>query len=277
MDSCESPLLFDLAVFRSIIRKQLFRSVHVYRFEDGQEKRLEREFIFSPTSYVEMQAHPAHPFLKLSKHRVSDFTKGRMIGLWSCIFAFNADTPCPPSHFPWILKLSRNPKLKAIPMLADDIEKAFQLSSGTKNKKVQQFAPKETCEEKKDQMLDQDLNSVSPPLHMEELLENQQSDEAVPDATGKKKKRAATEHIKRIELSDLVKYFDLPIVEASRNLNVGLTVLKRKCRELGIPRWPHRKIKSLDTLIHDLKFCSKHKDMTIQTWLNMAVSCKAAS
>lgn len=42
-------------------------------------------------------------------------------------------------------------------------------------------------------------------------------------------------------------------MEASKNLNVGLTVLKKKCRELGIPRWPHRKIKSLDSLIRDLQ------------------------
>ncbi|KAE8715895.1 hypothetical protein F3Y22_tig00110159pilonHSYRG00125 [Hibiscus syriacus] len=57
----------------------------------------------------------------------------------------------------------------------------------------------------------------------------------------------------KIALEDLVKHFDLPIVESSRNLNVGLTVMKRKCREFGIPRWPHRKIKSLDGLICDLQ------------------------
>ncbi|CAK9164950.1 unnamed protein product [Ilex paraguariensis] len=69
----------------------------------------------------------------------------------------------------------------------------------------------------------------------------------------KKKKRAATKDIARISLEDLAKYFDLPIVEASKNLKVGITVLKRKCREFGIPRWPHRKIKSLDGLIRDLQ------------------------
>lgn len=72
----------------------------------------------------------------------------------------------------------------------------------------------------------------------------------------KKKKRAASKDIARIALSDLAKYFDLPIVEASRNLKVGLTVLKKKCREFGIPRWPHRKIKSLDSLIRDLQVLS---------------------
>ncbi|KAG6629694.1 hypothetical protein CIPAW_14G103100 [Carya illinoinensis] len=68
-----------------------------------------------------------------------------------------------------------------------------------------------------------------------------------------KKKRAASEHIVSIALSDLAKYFDLPITKGSRNLKVRLTVLKKKCRELGIPRWPHRKIKSLDGLIQDLQ------------------------
>ena len=72
----------------------------------------------------------------------------------------------------------------------------------------------------------------------------------------KRKKRAATKDIARLALEDLAKYFDLPIVEASKNLKVGLTVLKKKCREFGIPRWPHRKIKSLDSLIRDLQVCS---------------------
>lgn len=79
------------------------------------------------------------------------------------------------------------------------------------------------------------------------------TDWKIAGAIAKKKKRAASEDIARIALEDLVQYFGLPIVEASRNLKVGLTVLKRKCRELGIPRWPHRKIKSLDSLIRDLQ------------------------
>lgn len=68
-----------------------------------------------------------------------------------------------------------------------------------------------------------------------------------------KKKRAAAERIANIGLEDLAKYFDHPIAEASRKLDVGLSVIKKKCREFGIPRWPHRKIKSLDSLIHNLQ------------------------
>eukprot|EP00897_Mesotaenium_endlicherianum_P001089 jgi/Mesen1/10981/ME000096S10561 len=35
----------------------------------------------------------------------------------------------------------------------------------------------------------------------------------------------------------------------ARKLGVGLTVLKKKSRVIGIPRWPHRKLKSLESLI----------------------------
>ncbi|XP_006649045.1 protein RKD1-like [Oryza brachyantha] len=48
-------------------------------------------------------------------------------------------------------------------------------------------------------------------------------------------------------------YFCMPIKQAARELNVGLTLLKRRCRVLGIPRWPHRKMKSLDTLIRSVE------------------------
>lgn len=87
----------------------------------------------------------------------------------------------------------------------------------------------------------------------------------------KKKKRAASEDIARIALEDVVKCFGLPIVEASRNLKVGLTVLKRKCRELGIPRWPHRKIKSLDSLICSLQEeAERHKQDNEDTTMAVA-------
>jgi hypothetical protein len=86
-----------------------------------------------------------------------------------------------------------------------------------------------------------------------------------------KKRRAASDIVAKITLSDLVKYFDMPIVEASKKLNVGLTVLKRKCREFGIPRWPHRKIKSLDSLIHDLQVLHTLPSLFIMTTLPISI------
>ncbi|KAH6770957.1 RWP-RK domain-containing protein [Perilla frutescens var. hirtella] len=56
-----------------------------------------------------------------------------------------------------------------------------------------------------------------------------------------------------LQLEEIQKYFDFPITRAAKELNVGLTVLKKRCRELNIARWPHRKIKSLKSLIHNVK------------------------
>ncbi|KAL6633553.1 hypothetical protein ACP70R_026224 [Stipagrostis hirtigluma subsp. patula] len=57
-------------------------------------------------------------------------------------------------------------------------------------------------------------------------------------------------------------HFSMPIKQAARELNVGLTFLKRKCRHLGIPRWPHRKVKSLQTLINNVQELSGEQDGT---------------
>ncbi|KAL6526993.1 hypothetical protein OROGR_016083 [Orobanche gracilis] len=56
-----------------------------------------------------------------------------------------------------------------------------------------------------------------------------------------------------LQLEEIQKYFDVPITRAAKELNVGLTILKKRCRELNIMRWPHRKIKSLKSLIHNVK------------------------
>jgi hypothetical protein len=68
-----------------------------------------------------------------------------------------------------------------------------------------------------------------------------------------KQRRAQREYIASLTLGDIAQYFHLPIREASRTLRIGLSILKKKCRQYGIPRWPHRKIKSLDSLIQDLE------------------------
>ncbi|CAL5043654.1 unnamed protein product [Urochloa decumbens] len=70
--------------------------------------------------------------------------------------------------------------------------------------------------------------------------------------------RAAEQQRVRPEESALTfelvsQYFYMPIMQAARELNVGLTLLKKRCRELGIPRWPHRKMKSLQSLINNVQ------------------------
>nr|BAN21750.1 minus dominance protein [Gonium multicoccum] len=46
--------------------------------------------------------------------------------------------------------------------------------------------------------------------------------------------------------ADISNYFHLPIKEASKSLGISTTYLKRLCRQLGIPRWPYRKVASLE-------------------------------
>jgi len=48
-------------------------------------------------------------------------------------------------------------------------------------------------------------------------------------------------------------YFHLPINEASKELKICATILKKVCRANGITRWPHRKIRSLENMIQQLK------------------------
>ena len=44
-------------------------------------------------------------------------------------------------------------------------------------------------------------------------------------------------------------YFHMPISVAAKRLNVGLTVFKKQCREVGIERWPYPELKSLHNMI----------------------------
>lgn len=41
--------------------------------------------------------------------------------------------------------------------------------------------------------------------------------------------------------------------EAARQLGIGLSVLKRICREMGLVRWPFRKRKSLNNVMQQTK------------------------
>ncbi|XP_010485094.1 PREDICTED: protein RKD4-like [Camelina sativa] len=68
-----------------------------------------------------------------------------------------------------------------------------------------------------------------------------------------KKRNSKKKRQDKLEMSEIKQFFDRPIMKAAKELNVGLTVLKKRCRELGIYRWPHRKLKSLNSLIKNLK------------------------
>lgn len=52
---------------------------------------------------------------------------------------------------------------------------------------------------------------------------------------------------------EISKYFYVSIRQAAKELNAGITLLKKRCRELGIRRWPHRKLMSIKALIKNVK------------------------
>jgi len=58
---------------------------------------------------------------------------------------------------------------------------------------------------------------------------------------------------KNLSFDELAQYFHLPINQVAKELGVCATILKKTCRKNGIPRWPHRKIKSLDNRITNLQ------------------------
>eukprot|EP01125_Pyxidicula_operculata_P001387 TRINITY_DN11278_c0_g1_i1.p1 TRINITY_DN11278_c0_g1~~TRINITY_DN11278_c0_g1_i1.p1 ORF type:complete len:258 (-),score=43.59 TRINITY_DN11278_c0_g1_i1:213-986(-) len=56
-----------------------------------------------------------------------------------------------------------------------------------------------------------------------------------------------------ITKEELTTHFELPIKVAAAKLGVCTTVLKKLCRQHGIPRWPHRKITSINRSIQQLE------------------------
>lgn len=85
----------------------------------------------------------------------------------------------------------------------------------------------------------------------EEEREENQKTQPLPlplPSSERKKKRSAT-----LDFDEIKKHFGVPINVAAKKMNVGLTLLKRRCRELNIRRWPHRKLKSLKSLIDNVK------------------------
>lgn len=56
-----------------------------------------------------------------------------------------------------------------------------------------------------------------------------------------------------LSYDDLSRCFHLPINAAAKELGVCVTALKKQCRKHGVPRWPHRKLKSLDKLKEKLE------------------------
>lgn len=85
-------------------------------------------------------------------------------------------------------------------------------------------------------------------LNFEEKVLNWAEERVIID-----KRETGRARLADIGYNDIKRYFYMPITQAAKEMNVGLTILKKRCRELGIPRWPHRKMKSLRSLIRNVQ------------------------
>uniref|UniRef100_A0A0E0KTZ7 RWP-RK domain-containing protein n=1 Tax=Oryza punctata TaxID=4537 RepID=A0A0E0KTZ7_ORYPU len=257
--------LSALAVFASTLDHDAgaVRSVHGYKvYGRGGRRRwerwVEREFVLTPASCREVQAPVAPPRILPAEWRGRPaYREGQVVaeGSWRCILAFDsaAAAVAPPHTPPPVLCPFLNPRLMCVPSLYNDLEKVFRFQNVEKIPKLMQCDSKEKLSrwDARDKNSDEVLASGS-----DSDYDLQSGAELKP--TVQKQRRANKKHIASITLVDIAQYFHLPIREASRTLKIGVSILKRKCRQYNIPRWPHRKIKSLDSLIQDLEQ-EKHK------------------
>lgn len=79
---------------------------------------------------------------------------------------------------------------------------------------------------------------------------------AMENVKGKRCREENINSARMLTRKNISEYFYMPISQAARELNVGLTHLKKRCRDLGIQRWPHRKLMSLQTLIKNVQVSS---------------------
>jgi len=70
---------------------------------------------------------------------------------------------------------------------------------------------------------------------------------------------------RKISYEELAKHFHLPLTDASIQLGVCTTVLKRVCRQYKIKRWPYRKIRSIDHTVEALKGFGDHMENVTTT------------
>jgi len=70
--------------------------------------------------------------------------------------------------------------------------------------------------------------------------------------------------LKEVSHAELVQLLHLPEKIVAKELGICVTSLKKACRQYGIYRWPHRKIKSIDKNLHKLEValatCDKQEE-----------------
>ncbi|KVI06425.1 protein RKD4-like [Cynara cardunculus var. scolymus] len=119
-----------------------------------------------------------------------------------------------------------------------------------------------TDEENSGKIMKNKMMNDNEAMKVEEMLELEMEVAVIRNPKESEKERvdhngngSGSSYTSKIMLSreTISQYFYMPITQAAKELNVGLTLLKKRCRELGIRRWPHRKLMSLQTLINNVQ------------------------
>ncbi|KAI8110897.1 hypothetical protein M9434_004471 [Picochlorum sp. BPE23] len=75
-------------------------------------------------------------------------------------------------------------------------------------------------------------------------------EDSLTELASKRGKRKREQYHKPLKggtsILELAQFFHLPINEAAKKLDICPTVLKKICRKHGLPRWPHRKLQSIE-------------------------------
>lgn len=79
---------------------------------------------------------------------------------------------------------------------------------------------------------------------------------------------------KDIKLSEIKKYFHLPIASAAKKFGICATLLKKICRTYDIKKWPYRKISSIVNSIKSLDIALKCNVLDVTKKENMAAQKK---
>lgn len=123
---------------------------------------------------------------------------------------------------------------------------------------------------KRNQQYDDHQNHPSDRLMSSKKTKHDSSNIAFsPEPTGLTTMSSINTITKKLKISELKKYFHLPINNVSKKLGVCTAVIKKICRHNNIQRWPYRQIKSLSCAMQSLEMASLNRSLGDEERKNM--------
>ncbi|CAM6021577.1 unnamed protein product [Sphagnum balticum] len=244
-----------IALLALVFVSELIKSIHLYS-GNGSVTAIQREFLLSSGVYAQI-SEPMPSYLnKFAPKNAEQFLKTlknlNEADMWHCLLEYRDHTPQATSIIP-LLSVSKNPALQHIPTLAEDLA----LVEDFRSHLLPLYVSRTTACRNEGMWQETGSSQLTYPDQVNCGTGDHPGINVFSKVTGPPSHRGPTERMTDITLNELSRFFHMPITQASKELKVGLTVLKKRCREFGIPRWPHRKMKSLDSLIQNIQELGK--------------------